>query len=751
MTTTRILYASRIVSLAAIALTSASASAADWPSWRGPEQNGYTRENAPVTDWSPDGKNLLWKSPEGGRSTPIVMNGRVFFVGPVGDDTCLQERVICLDADSGKTLWEYRFNVFFTDVVANRVGWTSVVGDQETGNVYVHTTGGDVIALSRDGKLVWKRSMMQEFNRVSGYGGRLMNPIVDENRVVISFLNTNWANQAKPCHRFLALDKKTGQVIWWAEPGGPPADTTYAIPYVTVIDGKRIMVAPNADGKVYGMLARTGQVVWSSALSKVGLNVSPVGDGKNIYFGHSEENLDTTLMGRLVCVDGSKSGDITKSGEIWRLDGLDAGYASPALGNGRIYSVDNSAMLHCVDAKTGKKAWEFKLGRVGKGSPVLTADGVIYVGEQNGVFWILKDGGDKCEALSKVAFAGPNNTIDEIFGSPAVCGGRVYFMTRYATYCLGSKDAKAPNIPIPAMASESGTGGEAVKTIQVVPGDLTVAPGETVKFAVHGFTANGAAVPDAGSPNWNLSPGFKGAIGKDGTFTAPSEAAYSAGLVTAKVGELTATARVRVSPKMPIKEDFEKMTPDAPPPGWVGVMGKTKIIERDGSKCFKKLAEKGKPSPVWKMRAFSNPPIAGGYTVEVDMLGTLAKKRFKPDMGIINSGYEMVLMGMTKELELSRWRDEPTHALRHKLPMELKPDQWYRMKLQVVMKDGKAHVGGKIWPKGESEPASWTIEFEDTCPNTEGSPGIFTYSNGTTDKSDGAEVYVDNYMVHENE
>lgn len=751
MTTTRISFALRIVSLAAFALTAASASAADWPSWRGPEQNGYTRENAPVTDWSPEGKNVLWKSSEGGRSTPIVMNGRVFFVGPVGDGTCLQERVICLDADSGKTLWEYRFNVFFTEIAANRVGWTSVVGDSETGNIYTHTTGGDVIALSREGKLVWKRSMMQEFNRVSGYGGRLMNPIVDENRVVISFLNTNWANQAKPCHRYLALDKKTGQVIWWAEPGGTPADTTYAIPYATVIDGKRIMVAPNADGKVYGMLARTGQVVWSSALSKVGLNVSPVGDGKNIYFGQSEENLDTTLMGRLVCIDGSKTGDITKSGEFWRLDGLDAGYASPALGNGRIYCVDNSAMLHCVDAKTGKKAWDFKLGRVGKGSPVLTADGVIYVGEQNGVFWILKDGGDKCVALSKVAFAGPDNTIDEIFGSPAVCGGRVYFMTRYATYCLGSKGAKTPNVSIPAMAAESGTGGEAVKTIQVVPGELAVAPGETVKFTIHGFTGNGAAVPDAGAANWNLSPGFKGAIGKDGTFTAPSDAAYSAGLVTAKVGELTATARVRVSPKLPIKEDFEKMTPDAPPPGWVGVMGKTKIVDRDGSKCFKKMAEKGKPSPVWKMRAFSNPPIAGGYTIEADMLGTLAKKRFKPDMGLINSGYEMVLMGMTKELELSRWRDEPTHALRHKVPMELKPDQWYRMKFQVVMKDGKAHVGGKVWPRGETEPTSWTIEFEDACPNTESSPGIFTYSNGTTDKSDGAEVYVDNYMVYGNE
>ncbi|HUN81683.1 MAG TPA: PQQ-binding-like beta-propeller repeat protein, partial [Phycisphaerae bacterium] len=161
--------------------------AADWPSWRGPEQNGLVREGAVVKKWSPDGENLIWKSPEGGRSTPIIMNGRVFFIGPVGEGECLQERVICLDAANGKTLWEYRFDVRFTDVVAQRVGWTSVVGDPETGNVYAHGTGGDMICLDRDGKLIWRHSLTEEYNRVSGYGGRLMNPIVDEDRVVISF------------------------------------------------------------------------------------------------------------------------------------------------------------------------------------------------------------------------------------------------------------------------------------------------------------------------------------------------------------------------------------------------------------------------------------------------------------------------------------------------------------------------------------------------------------------------------------
>ena len=51
-----------------------------------------------------------------------------------------------------------------------------------------------------------------------------------------------------------------------------------------------------------------------------------------------------------------------------------------------------------------------RLGRVGKGSVVVTSDGVIYAGEQNGIFWVLKDAGDHAQELSKVVFKGPDDT-----------------------------------------------------------------------------------------------------------------------------------------------------------------------------------------------------------------------------------------------------------------------------------------------------------------------------------------------------
>lgn len=733
-----------------LASTIQVAAGADWASWRGPEQTGATREKAVVTHWKLDGENLLWKNPTGGRTTPIILNDRLYYIGPLGEHTKLKEAVFCLDANTGKTLWTFSFDMFLTDMAENRVGWMALAADPETGNIYVHTTSGEFACLSKDGKEVWRHSLIEEYSRVSGYGGRLHTPIVDEDRVIISYLNVNWGNQGRPTHRYVAFDKRTGKVIWWAEPGGKPEDTTYSTPVVTVINGRRMLIAGNADGTVYGLLARTGEKVWSFGLSKRGLNVTPVVSGNRVYIAHSEENLDSTEMGRVVCIDGSKTGDITKTGEIWRKDGVDAGYASLSINNGRLYVIDNSANLTCYDAENGKDYWHFSLGRVGKGSPVVTSDGVIYVGEQNGIFHILRDAGDKCESLDKKEFERPDHAIDEIFGSPAVLDGRVYFMTRYGMYCLASKDNKAAKVEIPPMPAEKSAEGTKAAKVFVFPADVTFYPGQSENFSIRLFNADGAAIDDkSAKPTWSLA-GVKGKVDENGSLKIDGDANFGGGMLTAKVGELSGSARIRVVPHLPIKENFDAMKVGEIPPGWVGVMGKTRVTKRDDAVVFEKIAEKNRPSPAWRMRAFPTLPQKIGYTVQADMLGQSIKKRFKPDMGLINCRYEMMILGMSRELELSRWRDEPTCGLRKRIPFEFKPDAWYHMILTVDLKDGKALVKGKVWPRDEAEPKEWTIEAEDDGPTSEGSPGLYAYFSATSDKNDGPSVFFDNLSITEN-
>ena len=734
------------------ALAACEAAEREWPSWRGPEQTGFVRENAVVTGWSLSGENLIWKSPEGGRSSPVLLNGRIYFIAPAGSGETLGEHVVCLDGDTGKLIWEHKFNVYLSTIVENRVGWTSVVGDPETGNIYAHGTGGMFFCFDKDGKILWRRSLTELYNRVSGYGGRIHTPIVDEDKVIISFFSSGWGSHGPPAHRYLAMDKNTGDVIWWAKPGGRPLDTTYGAPFVTVINGVRMLIGPNADGYVYVIKARTGQKVWYFRLSKRGLNTSIVGQGKHVFVSHGEENLHSTDMGGVVCLDASLKGDITESGVIWRKDGITAGYASPALANGRLYVCDNSAKLHCFDAMTGKLFWKRRTGRVAKGSPVVTADGVIYYATVNGRFSILKDAGDRCEELHVTEFPPVDGFIEEIYGSPAVANGRVHLVTRNATFCLGKIGARVESQPIPPMPAEAEPDPSKPGALLTIPGEITLAPGEKQQFSLRLFDSNGRQLDLDHAGITHEIKGVRGSLGEHGVFAAATDPVCSAGTLTFKLGAVSGSARIRVSPSLPINETFDGMAAGKVPPGWLGVGAKSKLVEMDGNMVLEKLAER--PSvPFMRMRAYSGPPISieGGYTVECDLMGRpRAKGRpIRPDMGLFNCRYALKMMGREKTLRLVTW--SPIPRLREETPFDWKTDVWYRAKLRVEIKNGKGLIRGKAWPRDEAEPEGWQVKMIDPCPISEGSPGLYAYSKGTTTSKKGAPNFYDNYKVYAND
>ena len=113
---------------------SVAAPAADWPQWRGPNRDGISKETGLPDKWALNGENFLWRAPFGGRSSPIVMGNRVYVQNPAGRGPSLQERVMALDADTGKVVWEYKFNIFQSDVPPHRLGWASPAADPDTGN-----------------------------------------------------------------------------------------------------------------------------------------------------------------------------------------------------------------------------------------------------------------------------------------------------------------------------------------------------------------------------------------------------------------------------------------------------------------------------------------------------------------------------------------------------------------------------------------------------------------------------------------
>ena len=702
----------------------------DWADWRGPARDGRSPESGLPSQWSPDGENLVWKAPYGGRSSPIVMGDRVFIQNPAGENEDLQERVMCLDADTGELIWEYRFNIYQSDVPPHRVGWASPAGDPETGHVFAFGVGGDLLALDNDGKLLWQRPLGEEFGLVTTHGGRTVSPVIDGDLVIVSGLNSSWGNQARGGQRFFAFDKTTGETVWASSPGGQPYDTTYAPFLITEIDGTRLLLAGGGDGAVHALKPQTGEPVWRYEISKRGINSGALVDGTTAIVSQGEENVDSSEMGLIAAIDATATGEIHQEQVKWEVPGFLGGYSSPVMDDERVYQIDNGANLVAFDLKTGKRLWTLNLGTIQRSSPVL-ADGKLYVGTANGTFYIIRPGPDSGEILDRDEL-GSGEEFEEIIGSVAVARGRVYLVSSDATYAIGTGPAREGAAPEPE--SEAPPAGPPTH-VQVSPTELVLAPGENVQLAAWLFDAKGRLVGRS-EASWTLE-GLKGSMDEQGEFTASTDPVAQAGEIKATVGELSGTARLRVIPPLPWHEDFEGMAVDSVPRHWINGTGKYRVREEEGNKVLVKLAD----NPFLKRaKTYLGASDWSDYTIAVD-IRAVEQRRQMGDAGVIAQRYALILFGNHQRLELMAWQPETHRTI--SLPFDWQPDTWYRMKLQVQNRDdGTVVARGKVWPKSESEPTEWTIEKTDPIPNHEGGPGL--YADATN------EVFFDNLEVMEN-
>jgi len=705
----------------------------DWAEWRGPARDGVSNEKNLSSKWSPAGENLAWRAPYGGRSAPIVMGDRVYLQNSAGKGETLQDRVMCFNADTGKLLWEHRFNIYLSDVPPHRVGWASPVGDPATGNIYVFGVGGNLIGLNRDGKVLWERSLGEDFGLLTTHGGRTVSPIIDGDLVIISGVTFQWGQHGRGAHRFMAFDKKTGETMWISAPGGRPYDTTYAPPIIVNINGTRLLIQGASDGVVHAIKPQTGEPVWKIEISKRGLNTGVVVHGNTAILTHSEENLESNEMGMMLAVEATAKGEIKKDQIKWSVYGWQGGFSSPVLDGDRLYQADNGANLAAFDVNTGKQLWLQNLGTIQKASPVF-ADGKLYVGTENGKFFILKPSATGCEILDQDQL-GTEAQPEAIIGSAAVSNGRIFFASDSGLYAIGKK-ANNSSSQTNVGAEGSTVSSQTATHVQVVPTELILKPGDKVNFRVRLFDAQGNFIREEPAASWSLDQ-LKGTI-ENGHFTAGTDAVTQAGLVKATVGGVSGTASVRVFPPLPWSETFDSFAANSLPPTWVNTTMKFAVRDQNGNKVLAKLTEGS--SLLSRARAYLGPSDWSNYTVEADVNAT-QKRRQQGDAGIIAQRYVLTLYGNSQMLHLEPWQPETVRT--KSMPFAWKPDTWYRLKLQVEnLPDGTTRARGKVWPANEPEPGAWMIERIDPIPNRQGAPGIF--GNGL------AELYFDNIKVYAN-
>jgi outer membrane protein assembly factor BamB len=335
-------------------------SAADWPHWRGPHYDGISRETGLLKAWPQQGPKVLWEGKlTGGYSSLVVAGGRVFT--QMKDNK--EEVILCLDADTGNRLWQYRYPCDYADhpsldkrFLTGPKTTPAVDGDR----VYNLGNTGLFHCLDiKTGKLIWKRDILKLADRTCPEYGYCNSPLIIGD---VIYLHPG----GQKGNSLAALNKHDGHVLWQALDDR----IGWATPVYIHFNGAPQLVYFTGQGAV-GVSPKNGQALWRYDWKTMfDINAATPIYAEGCVFISSNYNRG----GALLRLQPNRDPDV-----VWKNLSMVNHFSTCVLFQGHLYGFSNDR-LRCVEFATGKVKWE-KLG-LGRGS-LLVADGhLIALGDQ---------------------------------------------------------------------------------------------------------------------------------------------------------------------------------------------------------------------------------------------------------------------------------------------------------------------------------------------------------------------------------
>lgn len=416
--------------LIAAAILSATATAQDWPGFRGPTGDGVARSKAAPVTWSVD-ENVAWKAslPRPSNGSPIVSKNCVF-LACTEDEEGKKRALYCFDRKDGKKLWSrtVEFDKVMPTHKTNPYCGSTPVADGERVIVW-HSSAG-LHCYDYEGKALWSRDL-GEFRNVFGYG---TSPILHDGKVILF---------TGPGEKIFvtALDPKTGETIWETpepvkqevdEGGKPKLWGSWCTPVVaTVGDTQQIICA--MPSRVVAYAPDDGSILWwcDGLTCKRGnwQHASPViaGNVCLVIAGWDGPSIGIDMR--------DAKGDVTDSHRMWRHVKRPSNVGSGVFADGHFYWPDIRGVLACIDPKTGVRKWTEPPGAKGAmwGS-IVSAGGLLYVMNQKGTTIVFKPNAEKLEVIAR------NELGETTNATPAIAGDEIFLRTHESLYCIRKPD-----------------------------------------------------------------------------------------------------------------------------------------------------------------------------------------------------------------------------------------------------------------------------------------------------------------------
>jgi outer membrane protein assembly factor BamB len=425
-----------------------AASSSNWPQWRGPDSQGVSNDKNLPTEWS-ETKNVLWKTPLPGRgfSQPIIWDKRVFLTTDVeggsapathkppmhmaggkefnhpewdGIDKLHTFKVLCLDRDTGKVVWEktaYEGTVY--DYRHKRGNYAAPTPVTDGKLVWAYFGSEGLYCYDFDGKLAWKKSLGKIGTVGMGVG---TSPLLYENLLV---LLCDQEFDGKDSF-ITALDKNTGKEVWRVP---RQIGVSWATP-VIVKTGQRDELITSGNEFLISYDPPTGKELWRAAGLKSHAIATPV-------VGHGLVILSSGYPSKvIVAVRPGGSGTIDETDKIaWRYNKGTAYVPSPIIYGDYLYLMSDAGILSCLNVKTGEVVYEG--GRVPVpakfyGASPIAFDGKILLTSDDGDTFVIK-AGPKHEVLGTTSIGEPVRT------SIAVADGKLFIRGDKHLFCIRNK------------------------------------------------------------------------------------------------------------------------------------------------------------------------------------------------------------------------------------------------------------------------------------------------------------------------
>jgi hypothetical protein len=435
---TRLFY----VLLIAACFSSTALSQTNWPQWRGLNASGVSSETGLPTDW--DGsKNIRWKAaiPGRGHSSPIVWGNKIFLTtsieGPVvpgaeavrhmhkgqeyrhpdsvGADHSYTLKLLCVDLDSGKILWDktvYEGTVYDNRHKKNTYASATPVTDGKF--VYISFEAEGIYCYDFDGKRIWKTSVGKIAKGGMGPG---TSPVLYENLLILQ------ADQEYGEGSFIAaVDKKNGKEVWRVE---RDQRRSWATPLL-IKTSQRTELVTSGPNKIISYDPATGRELWRAPGVISNPIPSPV-TGQGLVFVTAGSDAKRAFAIRL-----GGSGDLEgTTNVVWSYEKGTAYVPSPILYNEYLYLITDAGAITCLEAATGKVIYQTRIPMAASftASPVAFEGKIMFVSEDGDSF-ILKAG-----PVPEILNA--NGLGEPVYASPAIVAGRILIRGQSNLYCIG--------------------------------------------------------------------------------------------------------------------------------------------------------------------------------------------------------------------------------------------------------------------------------------------------------------------------